>query len=139
MLLKQNNNMCKLEGCTFCPFDKPHYCRLCQMTDDHFTRDCPNKLIADRLYDLLANDEIPTEEQALGISIPWEDMGHNFFFDQNDLGEHFDYFYSLQRMNDGKSMYGQDIVRFANNNIELLTNDRWKVFVGVLLDRLNNR
>ena len=129
--------MCQLKDCTFCPQGKPHYCRLCQMTDDHFTRNCPNKLLADRLHTLLVNNRVPSEDEAKEISIPWEDMGHSFWFDQNDLGEHFDYFYDLQKMNNGKSMYG-DTVRFANNNIELLMNDRWKIFVEILLDRLQS-
>ena len=65
-------------------------------------------------------------------------MGHSFWFDQNDLGEHFDYFHDMQKMSNGKSMYGSDVVRFANNNIELLMNERWKVFVEKLLDRLKS-
>lgn len=130
--------MCQLQDCTFCPYDKPHYCRLCQMIDDHLTRNCPNKLIANRLYGLLANNKIPSEDEAKTISVLWEDMGHSFWFDQNDLGEHFDYFYNLQIMNNGKSMYGPDVVRFANNNIELLTNEKWKIFVEKLLDKLKS-
>jgi hypothetical protein len=133
--------MCKVNGCTFCPEGIAHHCRLCKAVDDHFTRDCPNKIIVNRLEALLEKydktNDLPTVEEAKEISIPWEDFGQNFWFDKGDLGEYFDYFYDLQKLSNGKSMYGPD-VRFANNNIELLMNEKWKTFAYVLLHRIKN-
>lgn len=125
-----------------CPNPKciVHRCRKCKMKNDHLTRNCPKtkkeqfiknirKIINDKNKKNLGKKEI--ERIANGfedyITVGWLD-NNDFIGDPKS----FKYFQNIQKQNFRN--YGP-LIRFANNNHELLQNKKWKIFLKVLINK----
>lgn len=143
--------MCKLYGCDYCENNEIHYCRRCGALDDHLTRECRNqgpKMTSDIAVMFKALSNRRTHEPLNQVDAKkaseaytndakkyWYDTSKFAWFTREDIGEHYDYFKQLQ-MATNKD-YG-DYVRFEIDDVELLTCERWRVFVHVVLARLKN-